>query len=1438
MPILILAANPFDLSERTVTRIPKNRRIKAMCPKTDFPVVCFLNGKPLLRAGWTRKVKHGDVVQFVVYPRGKDILRTVLLIVVAVVAWYAAPALLGYGYGAAGYAAAGAAGAGFSVALTGMAINMVGGMLINAMLPPSKLPSPQSEQSAAASPTYNIAAQGNMARVQQPIPVHYGRHIAYPDFAASPYTEYVDNDQYLFQLLVIGQGRYDVERIRIEDTAIEVFDGTQIEIIDPDTSVSRMRQKTINRLNPDLEIKTVVGPLIDVPVEKSCNKWIIDISFPGGKFGDFSAENAPDLSVSLLVEVRPVDDEGTPIGIWSAVSTIVVTSEKSENMRDMSYPVTVPSGRHEIRITRAIPPSTVKNVFNSLTWSGLTAIHQFLLPGTSPTIFPSAVIQSTEVSGAELGAIGPYSASGPDQLAESIGVDLVCPGGLYHLKDDGKMSKKSVTVKFEARLMDNEGNTVGDFFTLGTEKIEGATNTAIRRSYRYDVTPGRYQVKASRQDEKSSSNRDAHTVLWGAMRAYLPDDTDYGNITLLAVKLKASGELSQQASRKINCIATRKLPIWNPTSGWSALTSTRSIAWALADICRANYGAKLADDRYDLAMLYALDQVWTLRGDTFDGRFDGKQTVWEALTNVARAGRAKPYQQSGMVRFWRDSPQTLPKAIFQPRNIKAGSFSMEFSPAVMDSADAVRVSYFDERYWQQRDALCYTGGSAAASPAEVQAFGMVQRRQAVAEGMYMAACNRYRRRVVTFTTEAEGLIPRFGDLIGLNHDMPSWGQSGDVIGWDADSLTAALSEPPTWQEGVQHFIALVRSNGRPATPIQVSKGLYDNTVVLSSAPDFTPETAGYTRERTRYVFGTAGKLYTEALILRITPKEALEVEIQAVVEDPRVHTADQSTVPDSSVGILPTLPSAPNVPWITVSEGGTPSAPIQFVSWGNAPGADQYWLEYTTDDNNWSRAASTTATSASIVGIPAGQYLNIRVAGVGMVRGPWKSWLGTSGATVSIPNPIIDLALDSPFTGLDCRIRWTPPARADRYRVQVYAGGAMRREQIITECAYSYGIAEAAMDGGPWRTLEFRVLPLGVGAAESEATISATNEQVGQLNNIQVVSDAQGAIWSCSPPGDVDLVGFKVWASQSSGFALSLGNLKYDGSSPIRQLPLEANRTWYVRCGAYDVWGDDAMNVSGEFIVTTGAIGASHISVASLSAIIANLGEIIAGRMHSADNTVDFDLDEQRLRVLDGGGAERLQLGLIGTDQYGLRVSNPSTGRSVVFSPDIGTVIAQGQATMPTTLNADETYSLPIALDKEYNFADLVVIVDIDEKPALYVAASWTSLTTGGATIREFHAHLAPGATYKERDGNTAAGRAKYKSHTVSNTGREFNALIESSVYSRWDKGSATSGSTIHISAAKTLGVYDRTDDAIKNLIEISWPVVVNYAVIAKNYQG
>lgn len=467
---------------KTIWQIIKEQKVDL-----TTPILCLINGVPVIRKNWNDLLNDNDIVNIVSLPLGgggggSNPVRVVLTVAVIVASVYTGGAV-GAAYGA-GWGAAAAAG-----------VSISGGILVNTLIPtPKPTLNGMISSSYTQSPTYSMQAQGNSARLGNPIPVIYGRHLIYPDFAAQPYYRYQNNDQYVYQLHCIGQGSYDVEQIRVEDTPISAF-------------------------------------------------------------------------------------------------------------KEITYKI--------------------------------------VNPGENNTLFNEDVVTSAEVAGQELlkGVIvGGFVLNPTESEINKIEIDVACQRGLYYANDNGWLSEKTVQWRIDARLIDDEDNALDDWKTLGTETVTDATVNEIYKTYAYSVAQGRYEVRATRLDDKDDSSRSGHELRWISAKGYVVSDKNYGNVTLLAIVMKATDNLSQRASNLVNCVVTRKLKTWSPNSGWSGLTPTRSIAWALADILKADYGAKLTDKSIDLNALYQLEQKWSVRGDTFNGVFDSKLTVYEALSRVAKGG--------------------------------------------------------------------------------------------------------------------------------------------------------------------------------------------------------------------------------------------------------------------------------------------------------------------------------------------------------------------------------------------------------------------------------------------------------------------------------------------------------------------------------------------------------------------------------------------------------------------------------------------------------------------------------------------------------------------------------------------------------------------------------------------------------------------------------
>jgi sulfur carrier protein ThiS len=826
---------------------------------TDRRHIIIRNGAAVLRADWDEEIIEGDFFSVVVLPRGggggSNPLHIVAMLAVVVLAAYTG----GAAFGAVGAFGAGSAGGAFGVSALGAglvsaAVMVAGSALVNAVIPPASVPSSQQAAALASpSPTYNLQAQGNAARLEQAIPVQYGRLRCFPDFAAMPYLEYAGNEQYLYMLLCIGKGEYDIEGIYIEDTDIESF----------------------------AEVETEIVP-----------------------------------------------------------------------------------------------------------------------PGGALSLFPANVASSGEVSGQELlnGAfVGGFVANPAGTLTTKLGIDVVMPRGLYVFDtESGAIGNVSLTVQTDARLVDDDGVAIGAWVTLGTKTFTFKSTTPQRASIRYAVASGRYEVRMTRTDTKQTASNYGHEVVWAGLRAYLPGSRTFGNVTLLAIIMRASNNLSPRASRRINVVCTRKLPIFNGVS-WSAPVKTASLAWAIADVCmNADYSVGLGGDAVDLAGLLELDAIWSARGDEFNGRFDATISFWEAITKICRAGRAKPFMQGGIIRVARDNEDQAPVALFNMRNIKRGSFSIHYVMPTEDTADAVNVSYFDEQTWTTRRVLAALPGGTTNKPAKVDLFGVTSRRLANIDGIYSAACNRYRRTFISFSTELEGLIPSYGDLIAVSHDMPMWGQStGEIVGYDGLAQTILCSEPLVYTDGANHYIGMNRADGSLAGPYQVMRGIDDCQAILLDTLDFVPYT-GMERERTRFSFGPGEAWRKPAKVLAVTPRGMHDIRIDCVNDDPAVYTAEEGSVtPPVQYSSLPTLFTVPVISSLSI-KSSVPDAMKILLAWTPAPGADNYHLEMAAgvdpyaEDLVWTRVAESTANNAAVTALYGAQTL-IRVRGVGMSVGPWKT---------------------------------------------------------------------------------------------------------------------------------------------------------------------------------------------------------------------------------------------------------------------------------------------------------------------------------------------------------------------------------------------------------------------------------------------------------------
>lgn len=301
----------------------------------------------------------------------------------------------------------GAVGGFLGKALLGVAFSQITGAITNALATRGSRSGAASADPFEASPTYSLTAQGNLARLNEPMPRLYGRHYIFPDYAATPYFEFRAERQHMKALFILSLGTISVEEVKIGDTPLwtasggytGIFENAQIFFFQPNQAVTTFPKEVATS-------DQVAGQTLD-----SGDNWVggfpacaptkritqvgIDISFPQGLFQfDIGAGRYVNIPVLVETQARLIDDAGVPAGDWFVLGVNTVTRGSPQPFSQTAY-YGVDLGRYEVRMRRQNAPSTDTNVRDIVQWVGLKGITP------SENIYPTATAMMIDIQASE-----------------------------------------------------------------------------------------------------------------------------------------------------------------------------------------------------------------------------------------------------------------------------------------------------------------------------------------------------------------------------------------------------------------------------------------------------------------------------------------------------------------------------------------------------------------------------------------------------------------------------------------------------------------------------------------------------------------------------------------------------------------------------------------------------------------------------------------------------------------------------------------------------------------------------------------------------------------------------------------------------------------------------------------------------------------------------
>jgi hypothetical protein len=220
---------------------------------------------------------------------------------------------------------------------------------------------------------------------------------------------------------------------------------------------------------------------------------------------------------------------------------------------------------------------------------------------------------------------------------------------------------------------------------------------------------------------------------------------------IMAVQIKATAGVSRDAASRISVDVSRQLE--------GAATSNPAQI-AKDAYTNATYGAGRPLTELDTAQFDALQTKWA-GIDGFHALYDRQSTVWATMQQALRIGDSAPTIYGGEVTIAEDV-NTAYDFLFSESNIVDKSMTISYQFNDNTDFDCIEVEYLEPPSYIPMYVRYPVAGTA---PRSVQYFGCCDKALAEHQAEFLWFKRTFRRKRISFQTEAVGNLPIVGQRI-------------------------------------------------------------------------------------------------------------------------------------------------------------------------------------------------------------------------------------------------------------------------------------------------------------------------------------------------------------------------------------------------------------------------------------------------------------------------------------------------------------------------------------------------------------------------------------------------------------------------------------------------------------------------------------------------
>ena len=726
------------------------------------------------------------------------------------------------------------------VAVSFISVAVIAGRwLANNLLP--DLP----EQFNDAGGNNQLNSSANSYRPYQAIPDIAGQVDAYPDFVQPSYYVYNPSGLRSFrEIFCLGVGRYDIGDWLESDTKLAEVSGSTVTVYQPGDTV------------PDLLIVKAV---------------------PAASNTDLLPPGSQKLTAYL--------DGG-----------LVINSERiSLDAESFAYLAITAGTSVDLNITYN-DSGTERTIDGTYTVTG-TSGTQIIIAGAG--FVGSGGIISGIVINNGFSPTGIWYTLDGDQI-EEVRYHIVMPAGIRA----GDGSEISISVTLTVERLDSGGVPTGTTYTR-TAVFTGATSKAQAVTFAVNAdfgltVPGRFRAKAQRVTAEFGSGA-SELVQLERLESVTPYATDFGDVTIVDVsRITSATGGGSRSSSKIHALATRKLRIYDPSTGiYSATyTATRRFCDYVFYLLYERAGVPI--EYIDTDMLYGIsDSLSDAQLGYFDYTFDDTNiSLRDRVKAACNAARVIPWNDGLIWSFVRDEAKPVKSAMFNRRNLKAAAQSyvqMFRRPADYDSVIIKYVNPDNNTQAQVQRKITTSGFAVGVGvrPLEITLTGCRNLLQATNRADLEVRRLVYQTVTVTDTALNDALLLQKGQRVDWIDLYDSDLFSGEVLAVAGDIYkTSERFEP---QSGVEYWVYITDDQGNTSNSVRAYPRA-DGDIFGFEATGLTGVyiASGLQQSGSRYVIASNNDFDASSFVVdaRSRPNELGECQITLLEYNEQMYEMD------------------------------------------------------------------------------------------------------------------------------------------------------------------------------------------------------------------------------------------------------------------------------------------------------------------------------------------------------------------------------------------------------------------------------------------------------------------------------------------------------------------------------------------------------------------